>query len=428
MRRTTAVAIACCVAGCGRAAAVELAAGPFQVRASKELHVAYRDRTLIERDSLAGLESMVNAESIHAGKKGNIVALNVIRQRHETLSFRKEVALHKNGTLELTIKADYESYTNTPRGYSLSIPLSVLDRATFKALTGRSYATEVVEGRIAADMPDGSITSAGGGQSFRVRFIAFKSDTLQLVFDLNPYGMTQMYTDYPFSGEPMATAAVEKSGDSLVFTSFGGPAREFGGLYCAKILLYEGEYDYDEKHPYRTWHFRGGPSPVAHFAFGTAEPPKGIIAAGLDLYSKTREYGWQTPTQSVKLVKVHAKNIFANCVFSPGGRGNTFVADARPGVYIATLQAGHPERDVGPFDIAVNGERVARGVEVSAGDTRPVIVSTYLRTPGKQLRFRFSSEKSWAISSLGLQVLIHQNEDYVFDRKLWVVDRDTSMI
>ena len=94
------------------------------------------------------------------------------------------------------------------RGYSFSIPLRVLNRATFKALTGRSYATKIVEGRIAADMPDGSITSAGGGQSFRVRFIAFKSDTLQLVFDLNPYGTTQMYTDYPFSGEPMATAAV----------------------------------------------------------------------------------------------------------------------------------------------------------------------------------------------------------------------------
>ena len=422
MRRTTATAIACWFAGCGGLSSAELAAGALRVRESKELHVTYRDRTLIERDSLAGLESMENAESIRAGKAGDIVAFNVIRRKHATLNFRKEVALHENGTLELTIKADHESYTNTPRGYSFSIPLGVLERATFKALTGRSYATKIVEGRISADMPDGGITSAGGGQSFRVRFIAFKSDTLRLVFDFNPYGMTQLYTDYPFSGEPMATAAVEKSGDSLVFTSFAGPAREFGGLYCAKILIYEGEFDYDEKHPYRTWYFRGDPSPIAHFAFGAAEPPKGIIAAGIDLYSEKREYGWQPPAQSMKPVETHAKNTFANCAFSPDGRESTFVADAKPGVYIATLRAGHPERDVGPFDISVNGESVARNVEVSAGDTRSVVVSTYLRAPGEQLRFRFSSEKSWAISSMALQVLIYQNEDYVFDRKLWMVD------
>ena len=420
MWRMPTVVVVCFFAVCGTLSAGELATGPFKVRESKELRVSYHGEALIEKDRLAGLDSMANAETLKTGKVGDITALNVIRQKHDVVNFRKEVVLHKNGALELTIKANYESYTNTPRGYSFSIPFPVLKGATFKALTGRSYSTKVVTGRIVADMPEGSIT--GRGVATYVRFIAFKKDGLQLVFDLNPYGPVQLYTDYPFGGEPLAAGSVVRSGNAIVFNSFSRRTREFGGLYTHKILIYEGEYDYSAKHPYQRWSYRGGPGPVAHFAFGTAEPPRGITSAGITAYRTANSFGWKKPARSMKLIRTGPKkNIFANCVFSPDGTENTFIVDTKPGYYVITLQVGHPERDIGPFDISVNGERIARNVKVSAGDIRPVIVSKYLRKPDTQFHFTFSSKKDWAISCVALQLLITPNEDYFFDRKLWVV-------
>ena len=392
-----------------------LEAGPFALAQSKTMRLTYHGLPLVTSDHFAPLEDLESAETLRLDHRGAVQALNVIRAKHPELTFRKEIALHPDGSLELTVKANYAPFTNSPRNYTMSIPLDLLEGATFRAVGGRTSRAKEHTGAITKDMPEGRIL----GTESRVRYIAFKSEKVKLVIDFNPYGVQQMYTDYPFAGEPMGVASISKVGNTLQVSSFGRSGTRAGALCSAKILIYEGEFDYDEKHPYRKWSYAGGPKPVVHASFGTKDPGKDIDSIDLRPFAMENSAGWAGIPSSLQLVRGKATHIYGNCVFSPKGDKATLVQPIRPGVYIITIQAGHPELAVGPFDVLINGERVASGVTARAGKPKPIIVSRFLRTSPARIEFK---GKSWGIHSVAMQLFIQRGEDYMLDRKLWVVD------
>ena len=392
-----------------------LTSGPFSLTRSKTLHMSYRGMPLITGDSFASLKDLESADDVRVTRVGDTRVLNVLRSHHPELTFRKEVALHADGEVELTVKANVAPFTNLPRNYTMVIPLELLEGASFRALGGRAYGVKEYSGTISRSMPEGGILP----KEPRVRYIAFKSDKVKLVFDFNPYGVQQMYTDYPFSGEPMGVASVSRVGNALHIVSFARSGSRPGGLGTAKILIYESEFDYDRKHPYRKWGYSGGPKPLVHASFGCPNPGADFDAIDLRPYTKGGAAGWDGIPAGVRLVRGKKTHVYGPCVFSPRGTAATLVQPIKPGVYVITLHAGHPNRPVGPFDMFINDECVARGITAKAGIPTPVIVSRYLRTSPVRIRFQGTN---WAVHTLAMQLFIQRNEDYVLDRGLWVVD------
>ena len=394
----------------------EMSNGVFSVRESKALHVEHKNEVLIAKDEINYLETLDGADEVLVGKVGTTAVLNVVQKNHPAVQFRKEVALHDDGRLELTVRTRLFPYRNDlSKGtitYSLAIPARTLNGTRFKALTGRIYKTKVEEGAFSAARPDGRLTAD------RCRFIAFEGDRRQLVFDCDPYGVLA-FGDYCRYGEPLGAWNVAKQGEYVVF-SFGLSARSYGGIFAGKMLIYEGRYDHERKHPYRKWHYHGATPALAQFTFGTSAETKGFDKADAATYSANRGWGWEE-SEGLTLVQSESADVIANCIACESGGSKTFLVDVTPGYYVLTLRVGHNDRAIGPFDIDVNGERSARDVRVAAGKTETVIVSRYVRRPEKQLRIGLGGAGPWAVRSLVIQALIYQNEDYEFDRGMWVV-------
>jgi Beta-galactosidase trimerisation domain len=396
----------------------------FTINNAKNLNVSYRGKTLIEKDELVGLANIDVAKLTGPEKVGNASVVNIIQENTPVVNFRKEVVQHDNGILELTIKAKYESYTDAKRGYSFYVPIATLEGASYKALMAKG-GPNFANGIISKNMKEGPFT-----KYHPIRYISFKKKDMQLVFDLNPRG-SLCYPSTHWYGELTPNGKVEKRGKYLKFSFFHYPAMSYGTLNAAKVLIYEGSFDYETKHPFYSWSYGTGIYPTQLFTFGTKVTPEGIdpfppskiqscdlIKGDTNPYNKTSKFGWLGRSDKLVSVEHNKTDIFKNCVAVKGTVSKTFQTDIQPGLYITTVHAGNPERDSGPFSIAINGEVKEENISIPAGESRQFMLDKYLET-NTTLEVTFSG-KDWAVNSIAIQPIIYSCEDFNIKRKLWV--------
>ncbi|MCC7299488.1 MAG: beta-galactosidase trimerization domain-containing protein [Verrucomicrobia bacterium] len=417
--------------------------GKLEVADKNGLLLNYNGKPLIVANELVGLADLGQVPGCDVREKNGVKIWNIFRENDEKLKFRREMAIHPNGSAELTFKSWCASYVEGRRGYTFSIPYSALKGCKFTARVGRTYGTKEISGVLDDKFAD--YIGGTDGKDRLVRYLAFEGENVHLVFDFNAYGVTQMYSDYPYTGEPLSFATVRKDGDFLVFTLTSMKQGSSGGVYAAKTIIYPGVYEYDARHPYQNWTYRGGPEPLSFFSFGTPDakiiprvepegdgpaarvgpvpPPKPPIGtrADLNLYAAWRTAGWEKEA-GLKLTDKKSLNVFANAAYSPDGSPATFLLDAKPGIYVITLKLGHPDSDIGPFDILINGKPSVSGISVAKGETETVLIPHYVRAPEKQVRIQFQGKKQWAVNAIAVQVLLYQNEDFFWDRGLWLAD------
>jgi len=407
-------ALACGVLGAA-AQEASLSNGPFAVRVAAGLEVRLRGEVLIADDAMTYGEDGREGR-VQAGREGTTAVLNVLDDGGESLQYRKEVALHEDGRLELTVRMRLLPYRQVAEqpviGYSFRVPLSRLAGATFTARTGRAKSAAPATGTLTAATPDGSLTAG------KCRFIAFERDGLRVVFDANPHGVLSKQ-DYSMYGEPVGSWNVEKQGDWVVF-SFGATAWSYGGIFTSKMILYEGADDYDAKHPYDQWNYHGPTPAAAQFTFGTAAEIEGFHRADDRVYSAAQGWGWRR-ADGLEVFRVPSPGILDNAVAGRSGTAGEFLVDVHPGVWLLTLRLGHPSQAVGPFAVSLNGTPVLPAVSLSAGETREVSLSHYVRAPERQLVIGLSGPGSWAVHSLIVHPVIYDNQDFALDRGLWVV-------
>ena len=396
----------------GRAADIKNSS--FVVRDGKMLQVTHRGRSLITGDEINYLPDAGQATA-RITRTGNTPVLNVSQDTGDTVHFRKEVALHADGRLELTVKMRLFPHKNTPDMptmiYAFRVPMSVLAGASFTARVDRASRAKTVTGTVAADQKDGSLTPK------KCRFIAFQKDDLQLVFDCNPYGVMSLQ-DYCMYGDPVGSWSVTKQGDSVVF-SFGQTARQYGGVFTSKIIIYQGPFDYDQKHPYDKWSYNGPTPTQSQFTFGTNADTKGFQKADLKGYTPEQGWGWRDPTD-LQMVQTESACVLDNCVAGSAGRSAAFELDVIPGVYVLTLRLGHTRQRLGPFGISVNGKPRAQTHALAARQTQEILIAHYVREPERKLSIDFDGPEVWAVRSLVVHPVIHANQDFALDRNLWV--------
>ena len=382
--------------------------GPFELTVSKGLEVFHNGKLLIANDELTYGKGW-QAGKLRLDQTDDLVVLNTFQRHSDVMRFRREVGVSAE-RIELTCQFrlfPYQNSPDTPRHeYTFRIPFERLKNSNYKALRDRASRVKVVEGRLSETRRDGVIVGDA-------RYIAFEGENLRLVIDLNPKGLSTNMDSFSGGGF-IGVWRVAKKGDYVEF-SFGRAAKFHGGTAAGKALIYEGEYAFDKVHAYQTYREIGGYQIDRRFFFGARSAPPGWNRGDAKPYDAEAGFGW-ADAEGIALTKNSGKGLVHNAAFGSGR--HTFIRDVTPGIFAASLRVGGIE--AGPFDIALNGEVIAKDVTVKKGDVMNIHLWKYVRSD--KLRIDFSSDKRWAVSTLITQPLIYTYEDFAFDRGPWLIE------
>ncbi len=388
----------------------------FKIKDDKVLNVSLAGDVLIEKDEMTCFDSLDIAEEFRKDKTDKASTINVIHKNDKTLQFRKEVALHDEGHLELTVKIKVfpstENIALRKVSYLFRIPSKILEGMNFKAICGRGSVCKPVEGEV--NLLNSSIQQC--------RYIVFKGKKHKFTFDFNPAG-PYSHMDYPSYGEPIGSWNIIKDGQYINF-ELACTAKYYGTVFMGKVFIYNDAYEFSAKHSQRRWNYAGDNSMTGfsrQFTFGTNAVIKMFEKADCVKYSPERKYGW-AKADSLKVVQSPGTAITDNCVTSENGTPDEFIFDTPPGVYLISVRCGHNTLKTGPFRISVNGRTEAEKIEIPAGETKNIAFVKYLQTPENQIKIVFSGKDAWSVRSIMAQAVIFQNEDFSIDRKLWIID------
>lgn len=398
----------------------EISNNVFTVKESKVLSVSEDNKTLIEKDDINYFASLNIAEDLTTARNEKTSVVNLIHKNDKNLQFRREVALHQDGHLELTMKMRFFPFTDNsaPKSvsYSFLIPLETLDGMKFKAAVGRASEWKWEEGSINSKMPDGVISS-------QCRYMILQNETKGYTLDFNPNGPGGS-VKWSMYGQAAGYWEVAKKGKYLK-CSLNNVFKYYGGLFSGKMLIYKGICDFAQKHALTHWDLISIDAKdikTYQFMFGAKAKKKGFTSADREVYSPERKWGWKD-SKNLKILKTDNPDIINNCVFSPDGREDEFVVDIDPGIYLLSIRCGHNIQKIGPFNISLNGRTAHENLEIPPGKTETVNVAEYVRAPETKLRIGFSGKNIWSVRSIIIQTLIYQNEDYRIDRDFWVMNK-----
>ena len=332
----------------------------------------------------------------------NKSVFNIVNTASKKIQFRKEVALHKDGSIELTsrfkVAPFQESHTVCHMYY---LPMSLIKGCKFKALIGHKR-TRIVTGKVGDPKWSRKLN--------QVHYVAFTGGKKDFIIDFNPYGVTD-WMSYPKWGCPIGNWKTAARGGFLTFW-YGRRGSYYGGTFAGKIVIKEGQWDFEKRHPYQNASYYGAKKPIRRFAFGSMR--EGFIVADNKQYTPGKKWGWEKP-QKLKVVSSDKPGIINNCVSAPEGTANKFLMDLIPGYYIFTLRFANPNENSGPFTVALNDGK-KQNVIVAKGKTKTVLLKGFLKDGKARISF---AGKSWCINSIAAQAVIYKAEDFFINRKMW---------
>ena len=322
-------------------------------------------------------------------------------------SFRMEVGERADGALELTMQAQIAFDTEIrKRWIELSLPRSVLD--------GQSYTSLVANVRFFK--PENGV--------FDEKFEKVKSRWLAvdgLTFDFNPIGPgdDEACDSEGWSHQDSMRGAwyVCRETDRWIIRAGATPTTPWGGYVGAKVVIRKGSFDdYDQIHAIRDFYYGQQLYATRCLSFGA--PKAGVkFVDGHVPFSEQRAYGWLTDVGGLRSSVGHPEGALYSHVHGATEATYRFGA-LRNGVYFLTFAAGNYPGGETDFTVKSEGETLVENMSVPSGKvytvTRPVRVSN------GRLDVAFSGR--WIVSSLAVQPVILDAEDFSFRRGVWLVD------
>ena len=329
--------------------------------------------------------------------------------------FRLEVAERADGAVEITMsgQSDADSTLRT-RMLNLDVPEAVFGGKAFRHIDPK-----VLPFRYAEATND----FASMACPFPAKFLAVDG----LTFDFNPLGSGDE------SGQVMrgdkgnqlnrngilGIWQVEKrdggwrlSGGDLIHCPWGG----FTGC---KLVIREGCYeDFHRLHAMTSYFYNRQLQPLHLLAF--ASPQHGAQYADGDVpYAASRGYGWVCDEDGCARDAVvgNGSGAFYSALY--GRRKDTYRFGPLPdGYYVFSFSAGNFTGVDNSFDLLANGESLLADVSVPKGCLRRFSKAIHVR--GGFLDIGLSGR--WLVSTMGLQPLMAEAEDYSIGRGFWVAD------
>jgi hypothetical protein len=374
-------------------------------------HISWRGSILVENDAINYLKGKTFADTgrIRRTKIGDWDVINTTSDNPE-LQYRKEVAVRAD-RVELTVQMNLPAFKNTPSmpglTYSFDVPLQSLEGMKWTSLSGYCGELKKAEGELTAKTPDGKFAGE------LTRWLAFEGENKNIVFDMNPKGITPYVS---ISNDMAVWWDVVKKGDKIQFSISGG-GREWGGVATGKMIIFEGTHkDYTKHHsgnPY--WYFSIIPSRL-NFSFGSLQNDNEYRPVDTMVFDPEKGYGWEL-SESLQQLNPKKQSLVFNGIAST--KDNTFLCRLdEPGLYIVRIMASNcTKKKYGPFAVYSNGEMKAENLSVAPGKIKTVTFTEWLPAG----IYRLGLKGKWLLSDVSFQMLLHQEEDFSFNRGVWLV-------
>ena len=324
--------------------------------------------------------------------------------------FRREIGISPDGKkIELNFQSHQDalmaSYPSPSIIYKIYIPLSALNNSKWEAFTGLSYNCKWSSGTLNASTPDGDIIGAAA------RWVSFSTPKGKITFDFNPQGVTTYY----LAGPNMIQSqwSVTKKGDRLeMYFNIG--ASNYGGALTSKLTIFEGDKsDYLKRHAVTYYHYFSETPKDRLYCFG-GKSTDAFTNAGLTAFNSEKGYGWN---KTDGLRKTGGNLTGALYTAAASSKSNTFTSsNLRPGLYMVTVRSSALDKNAGPFNVLLNGEKVFSDIKVEKGKVANLTCVRWIEKGKADISF----DGNWAVSVIGLQLFMHTDEDYEFRRGFWI--------
>ncbi|MBE6366355.1 MAG: hypothetical protein E7052_00385 [Lentisphaerae bacterium] len=314
--------------------------------------------------------------------------------------FRLEVADKSNNTIEITLAGENEVYdTNLVRMLYLHMPKDLW--------LGKSYDALKTNGRLW--LPDKQTFSKKTKDLFR--WLACDG----VILDFNPIGPTDYCMMYKV-GVIKGQWGCRYQDGRLMFQG-GSELYNYGGLTGAKIVIREGvNSDYDKLHSMRTYVYNQHLFPSKLYSFGADKFGK-IYTAGNQKFSDQSSFGWVGDTELPAKRIGSPEGAYYAHIYGQGKR--TFkVSGLTNGFYVATVGAGNYSGAENKFDVTINGKMI--GKDVSVKKRTAWLGSKTIHVQNNTLEFTL--EGNYILSTIAVQPVLFDSEDYSFNRGLWLTN------
>ncbi|MBE6381322.1 MAG: hypothetical protein E7047_10385 [Lentisphaerae bacterium] len=323
--------------------------------------------------------------------------------------FRREIAVMANGTVEITMVGETPAFnSNRTRMVQVRVPFAAIKGEKFKALRDDGRRWLPVEGVFAPDMADGGLPTRP------YRFFCVNINGKPIIFDFLAQGAGDYCTGYG-TGAIRGIWGAVKRGDEIIFNT-GSDLPYYGGFTGAKLVIREGNFeDYRKLHALKNFVYNHHLAPERLYSFGGNTVGKQYRAMNLNTYANGRDGGWEN-TGSLKVVNGNPEGAFYSCV--TGKDGCFTVGNLRDGWYIITVGAGNYTGLKNSFSIAVNGKELVKDLTVDKREAASVSRAFFLKGGKAQIQFK----GDFLISTLGLQFVLAEAEDFSMNRGLWAAE------
>lgn len=384
----------------------------FAISATKNMEVTWKGKKLITADAHTwlGNKDVGLAADNSQISNGKGWQYNNVWNDKSPSPFRREIGISPDGKkIELNFQSHQDalmkSYPAPTLTYKIYVPLSVLNDSKWEAFSGLSYNCKWSSGTLNEATPDGDFISGPA------RWVSFSTPKGKITFDFNPQGITTYYLSGPNMIQSQWTLI--KKGDMLELTT-GIGASNYGGALTGKITIFEGEQnDYLKHHAVTYYHYFSEIPKEKLFCFG--EKASNLFTnAGLTAYDSQKGYGWNKTEGLNKTGGILAGALYTA---TASNKANVFTAgNLRPGLYLVTIRSSALDKNIGPFNVTLNGEKVFSNIKADKGRAANLTCVRWIEKGKADIGF----EGNWAVGVVGLQLFMHSEEDYEFRRGFWI--------
>jgi len=384
----------------------------FTISATKKIEVDWKGEKLISGD----MHSWVGSQDLGSYAENNEVSnekgwqfTNIWSEKLPS-PYRREIGISPDGK---KIEVNFQSHQNAlmrsyPAAtiyYKIFVPLSALNNSTWEAFTGRSQSAKWSSGTLNSATPDGAFIGN------TARWISFTTPRGKISFDFNPQGVTSYFIPGPNTIQSQWQILKKKDMIEMVFAV---TATNYGGALTSKLTIFEGDKsDYQKHHAVTYYHYFSETPKERLFCFG-GKSSAAFTNAGISEFDSKKGYGWNKPDGLSQTGGDMPGSLYAAAASS---QSNSFTSsNLRPGLYLITVRSSALNKNAGPFNITLNGEKIFDNIKVEKGKVANLTCVRWIEGGKADLRL----DGDWALSVLGLQLFMHTDEDYEFRRGFWI--------